>query len=309
MAHKWDLDPAKLINFLARVEERYLDNPYHNSTHAADVLQTTYFFLKTGEAEKLMSEMEIFAILLAAIVHDVEHDGMSNDYHKAKLTDRALVHNSSSVQERNHIARVYLMMAEDETLRFMEGMRHEAYMSLRATLISLVLGTDMSLHFVNLKEFSAAAEECRDSADLWGAKERYKDMLMWAVLHSADISAQAKPWPNFVRWSDRCYDEFFRQGEVETANGMPVSPMCDRGTTKIPQSQVGFVTYVVLPMFQALERVCPTIKESVMPVLESNLEYWTKETSAPSQSSKFASGGPNYRHEGAACTSAGTRKL
>lgn len=46
---------------------------------------------------------------------------------------------------------------------------------------------------------------CRTDAERWGKKDRSKEMLMWAVLHAADISAQAKPDPLFIKWSDRCY--------------------------------------------------------------------------------------------------------
>lgn len=39
IASTLSLDIKKLANFLSRVEISYNDNPYHNATHAADVLQ------------------------------------------------------------------------------------------------------------------------------------------------------------------------------------------------------------------------------------------------------------------------------
>ena len=34
-------------------------------------------------------------------------------------------------------------------------------------------------------------------------------------------------------------EEFFRQGDMEKAMGLPYSPLCDRNTTLIAESQIG----------------------------------------------------------------------
>ena len=40
----------------------------------------------------------MLALLLAAIVHDMGHDGFTNAFHKNRLTRRALSHNDQSIQ-------------------------------------------------------------------------------------------------------------------------------------------------------------------------------------------------------------------
>lgn len=45
------LDPLRLVNFLRAVDQRYplsSEAPYHNSTHAADVLQQIHMLLTAG---------------------------------------------------------------------------------------------------------------------------------------------------------------------------------------------------------------------------------------------------------------------
>jgi hypothetical protein len=46
----------------------------------------------------MRSEMEIFALLIGAMVHDLAHDGMNNNFHKNARTERALFHNDISIQ-------------------------------------------------------------------------------------------------------------------------------------------------------------------------------------------------------------------
>ena len=60
-----------LCSFLRAMENDYLPNPYHNSTHAADVVQTLNAMLQLGGKDFAQSSLQIFSILIAAVIHDV----------------------------------------------------------------------------------------------------------------------------------------------------------------------------------------------------------------------------------------------
>jgi len=61
--------------FILRIQTGYPNNPYHNSTHAADVVQTTnYLIVKGNFIERAeLSNLELAAMYLASAVHDYEH--------------------------------------------------------------------------------------------------------------------------------------------------------------------------------------------------------------------------------------------
>ena len=42
-----------------------------------------------------------------------------------------------------------------------------------------------------------------------------------------------------LQMSSRCMEEFFKQGDKEQEQGLDFSPLCDRQTTMVPQSQIG----------------------------------------------------------------------
>ena len=46
-------------------------------------------------------------------------------------------------------------------------------------------------------------------------------------------------WELHNEWTARCMEEFFRQGDMEQELGLDFSPLCDRQTTVVPQSQIG----------------------------------------------------------------------
>jgi hypothetical protein len=54
--------------------------------------------------------------------------------------------------------------------------------------------------------------------------------------------------------------------------GLEVSPMCDRLTTRVSKSQIGFIEFVVLPLFNAFSMVAPWVGERVLPQLLENKE-------------------------------------
>lgn len=72
---------------------------------------------------------------------------------------------------------------------------------------------------------------------LFASLDRNKVLSM--MLHCADISHPAKPWSLHDMWTCRLVSEFFRQGDMEKELGRQCSPLCDRNTTLVPESQIG----------------------------------------------------------------------
>jgi len=98
-------------------------------------------------------------------------------------------------------------------------------------------------------------------------------------MHMADISNLAKPQNISVQWTDRILDEFFRQGDIEREKGLPISPLCDRTTTSRPDSQIGFINYIIRPSFQLLATKTPgsIFRDEVIPLVESNYSFWEED--------------------------------
>ncbi|GIX75124.1 hypothetical protein CEXT_754742 [Caerostris extrusa] len=68
-------DESVLRNWLSMIESNYHSNTYHNSTHAADVLQATAYFLQKPRLKAIFDPIDEIVSLVAAAIHDVDHPG------------------------------------------------------------------------------------------------------------------------------------------------------------------------------------------------------------------------------------------
>ncbi|XP_042653040.1 calcium/calmodulin-dependent 3',5'-cyclic nucleotide phosphodiesterase 1B isoform X2 [Tyto alba] len=230
-------------------------NPYHNQVHAADVTQTVHcFLLRTGMLHYL-TEIEVLAIIFAAAIHDYEHTGTTNSFHIQTKSDCAILYNDRSVLENHHISAVFRMMQDDEMNIFVNLTKDE-FVELRALVIEMVLATDMSCHFQQVKSMKTSLQQL----------ERIdKSKVLSLLLHAADISHPTKQWSVHSRWTKALMEEFFRQGDKEAELGLPFSPLCDRTSTLVAQSQIGFIDFIVEPTFSVLTDVA---EKMVLPLAE-----------------------------------------
>lgn len=100
---------------------------------------------------------------------------------------------------------------------------------------------------------------------------------MEVLLKCADISNVSRPFQLADKWCDVLCEEFFRQGDLELASGMQyTSPNNDREHLDKPKSQIGFYSFVCLPLFEAAAEAIPELHVNVKQV-QSNLVIWKKE--------------------------------
>ncbi|XP_015520224.1 calcium/calmodulin-dependent 3',5'-cyclic nucleotide phosphodiesterase 1 isoform X7 [Neodiprion lecontei] len=253
MIHKFKVPPSVLESFLVRIEEGYCRhrNPYHNNLHAADVAQTMHYVLCQTGLMNWLTDLEIFATLVAAIIHDFEHTGTTNNFHVMSGSDTALLYNDRAVLENHHISASFRILREDDC-NILQNFSREEFREFRSLVIDMVLATDMSFHFQQLKNMKNLLSLTEPTVD--------KSKAVSLVLHCCDISHPAKRWDLHHKWTMQLLEEFFRQGDKERALGLPFSPLCDRNNTLVAESQIGFIEFIVEPSMQ----VCSDMLESVL---------------------------------------------
>ena len=265
------VNETKLDAWLHRVQQHYVDTPYHNHVHASDVLHLTHVYLRKG-LYKRMDDVEIFSLIIAAASHDVGHDGLTNAYHSSRMTDLAIVYNDISVQENGHAYRAFDIMNSHAECNFIDGLERDFTSRFRSLVISNILGTDMVGHKTMITEFETYLNASDDGRDDTVALPS-AGFLSKVVLHLADINNAARKWDLAEFWANRCLAEFFNQGDMEKKLELPVSPLCDRSTTDIPKSQIGFIDFVVMPAFVQFARLLPYAQKCV-DRLNENKELW-----------------------------------
>ncbi|XP_043521914.1 calcium/calmodulin-dependent 3',5'-cyclic nucleotide phosphodiesterase 1-like isoform X5 [Frieseomelitta varia] len=281
MIHKFKVPATVLECFLGRVEEGYCRhrNPYHNNLHAADVAQTMHYILCQTGLMNWLTDLEIFATLVAAIIHDYEHTGTTNNFHVMSGSDTALLYNDRAVLENHHISASFRILREDEC-NILQNLSREEFREFRSLVIDMVLATDMSFHFQQLKNMKNILSLAEPSVD--------KSKAVSLVLHCCDISHPAKRWDLHHRWTMQLLEEFFRQGDKEKALGLPFSPLCDRNNTLVAESQIGFIEFIVEPSMQ----VCSDMLETVLAPLNAKENVDESNNGSGGESRRFKIGKP-----------------
>uniref|UniRef100_A0A8B9VGS6 Phosphodiesterase n=1 Tax=Anas zonorhyncha TaxID=75864 RepID=A0A8B9VGS6_9AVES len=254
---RFKIPVPNLITFAEALEVGYskYKNPYHNLIHAADVTQTVHYIMIHTGIMHWLTELEILAMIFAAAIHDYEHTGTTNNFHIQTRSDVAILYNDRSVLENHHVSAAYRLMQEEE-MNILANLTKDDWRELRSLVIEMVLSTDMSGHFQQIKTMRHTLQQA-EGVD--------KAKAMSLILHAADISHPAKSWELHYRWTMALMEEFFRQGDKEAALGLQFSPLCDRKSTLVAQSQIGFIDFIVEPTFSLLT---DSMEKIVMPLIE-----------------------------------------
>jgi hypothetical protein len=214
--------------------------------HAADVTQSVNFFLTTAGLGEWLTPLEIMAMLLASLTHDLDHVGFNNAFLINTDDPLALLHNDRSVLENHHIHQLFVLLRRDDC-NFLCNLERAQYKELRELIIDLILSTDFSRHFALLGQFKAK-HAAQNGIDIESKEDKH--LLLGIALKCADVGHTAKAHDLHLAWTQRITGEFFLQGDEEKRRGLSVSPFMDRETTVIAKSQTGFIEFLVLPLFE-----------------------------------------------------------
>jgi hypothetical protein len=208
-----------------------------------------------------LTDLEIFATLVAALIHDYEHTGTTNNFHVMSGSESAMLYNDRAVLENHHISAAFRVLKDDDC-NILQNLSRDEYRELRTLIIDMVLATDMSFHFQQLKNMRNLLTLAEPSVD--------KSKAMSLVLHCCDISHPAKKWDLHHKWTMLLLEEFFRQGDLERELGLPFSPLCDRNNTLVAESQIGFIEFIVEPSMSVCSDMLETILAPIAPITNNN---------------------------------------
>ncbi|KAI9517432.1 cAMP-specific 3',5'-cyclic phosphodiesterase 4D [Dissostichus eleginoides] len=264
------------ITLMMTLEDHYhADVAYHNNIHAADVVQSTHVLLSTPALEAVFTDLEIMAVLFASAIHDVDHPGVTNQFLINTSSELALMYNDASVLENHHLAVGFKLLQEDNCDIF-QNLSKKQRESLRKMVIDMVLATDMSKHMNLLADMKTMVETKKVTSLGVLLLDNYSDRIqvLQNMVHCADLSNPTKPLEIYRQWTDRIMEEFFTQGDRERDKGMEISPMCDKHNASVEKTQVGFIDYVVHPLWETWADLVHPDAQDILDTLEDNREWY-----------------------------------
>eukprot|EP00697_Spironema_sp_BW2_P008450 gnl/Spiro4/23044_TR11387_c0_g1_i1.p1 gnl/Spiro4/23044_TR11387_c0_g1~~gnl/Spiro4/23044_TR11387_c0_g1_i1.p1 ORF type:complete len:452 (+),score=86.43 gnl/Spiro4/23044_TR11387_c0_g1_i1:658-2013(+) len=249
LVERCNIDDNLLRAFIMECEAGYLPNAYHNHLHAADVVQTTHYYMceEGGRLGSFFTPHERLALFLAAAIHDIGHPGVNNNFLIQTEDSLAITYNDTSVLENYHCACGFRIL---QRIPLLNGLPDTLRRQVRKLMISLILATDMMQHSALLSEFRVATER-----GLHMDRDSDRHLLLRIILKCADISNPTKPRDISAYWQRAITTEFYRQGDAELSHPMlgvgKISPFMNRNKHfQRFKCQSSFINYIVQPLFQ-----------------------------------------------------------
>ncbi|XP_051896128.1 high affinity cAMP-specific and IBMX-insensitive 3',5'-cyclic phosphodiesterase 8A isoform X2 [Pristis pectinata] len=276
-------------SWLQVIEANYhSSNSYHNSTHAADVLHATAYFLNKERIKQSLDRTDEVAALIAAIIHDVDHPGRTNSFLCNAGSELALLYNDTTVLESHHAALAFQLTTRNDKCNIFKNMERNEYRILRQAIIDMVFATEMTKHFEHVNKFVnsinkplAGLEENgigggrsnEDSFSFILSSTDNRTLIKRMLIKCADVSNPCRPLQFCIEWAGRISEEYFAQTDEEKQKGLPVvMPVFDRKTCSIPKSQISFIDYFITDMFDAWDAFADL--PNLVQHLGTNFKYW-----------------------------------
>ena len=279
------LNISKLDNFLVSVSNQYKPGAlYHNALHGSDVTLSVYLFFSHSNAEKVAKTnvLDLLSIIIGALGHDIGHPGLTNTFHINYSTEMAITYNDISVLENFHASTLFKIVRKTENNIF-EKLTTIDYKIIRKRMISEILATDMANHGKVMSLFKSKIllndENNEYKLNLLTENAQIKieeqQSLLDFMIHLADLAHNTKLFDISKKWVELLSEEYWRQGDLEKEKNLPVSFLCDRNDINIPQSQKGFISGYIIPTFECLVSVFPTLRFT-LDNANNNLKEWQK---------------------------------
>ena len=239
---------SQLYDYISQILEAYRAVSYHNRDHAyhvfmsahklLDMVLCEYDYSGTISCSPIRKPNRItyglkadpltqLAFLFSALVHDVDHTGVSNRQLVLECDELAILYNDQSVAEQRSLAIAFSLLMKDcfDDLRTVIFTESGEYMKFRKLVIDIVLCTDIAsperVQIVKSKWKEAFGEKPKQQNLLMMSPPREEDDLSRASLRSTSIGSQRR---TTVLRNSGCK----RIEEIEFSNNSQISAGHDR---------------------------------------------------------------------------------
>ncbi|PWA20266.1 hypothetical protein CCH79_00003711, partial [Gambusia affinis] len=266
----YKIDLHTLARFCLMVKKGYRDPPYHNWMHAFSVSHFCYLLYKNLGLSNYLEDIEILALFVSCMCHDLDHRGTNNSFQVASQSVLAALYSSEgSVMERHHFAQAIAIL-NTQGCNIFEKFSRKDYQRMLDLMRDIILATDLAHHLRIFKDLQRMAD------DGYNTKSRtHHSLLLCLLMTSCDLSDQTKDWKTTRKIAELIYKEFFSQGDLEKAMGNRPSEMMDREKAYIPELQISFMEHIAMPIYKLLSELFPGATELYERVA-ANREQWTK---------------------------------
>ena len=315
----------ELRRYITAIAHMYRDgNPFHNFEHASHVTASTHKLLsrivtvdttyQTQSApshgddmmEKLVDHsygitndpLTQLAVLFSAIIHDVDHPGVSNGVLVKERDAMSIRYKETSVAEQNSVDLAWQLLMEDDygALRSCIYTNTAELQRFRQLVVNAVMATDVMDKSINAarkerwnKVFSDEGGDSNDVSvdsdviqeqappkgtpsqeDATLLRNRKATIVIEHLIQASDVSHTMQHWAVYLKWNKRFFYECMKAYE---SGRMDTDP-----SANWYQGEIGFFNFYVIPLAKKLDNcgVFGVSSHEYLGYAKANRDEWVK---------------------------------
>ena len=144
---RFNIDLDKLRSLVSGLSRHMKRVPYHNFTHAFNIVHMTYIILIQSKLRTILDDVDVLAAIVGALAHDTGHPGLNNVYFQKVRHPMAQTCNDQAVLEMYHGYLLQWLLSKPEN-DILIGLTAQEKTRFRKATLEAILGTDMTKHFM-----------------------------------------------------------------------------------------------------------------------------------------------------------------
>jgi len=269
----------QLVAFVGDIAALYRDNPFHNFDHASHVTMSVVKLLSriVSPSERTMDMSQSasqsfsaddmddisygitsdplvqFACVFCALVHDVDHHGVSNAQLVSEGDSLAKAYKNRSVLESNSIDLAWKLFMQDDYADLRTAVCADAaeLKRFRQLVVNTVLATDImdqDLKALRNRRWEQAFHPedgpvTGESAIL--ARNRKATIVIEHLIQASDVAHTMQHWHVYRKWNERLFMELARAYMNGRATKHPVDFWYE--------GELGFFDFYIIPLAKKLK--------------------------------------------------------
>ncbi|KAG7359286.1 adenylate and guanylate cyclase catalytic domain containing protein [Nitzschia inconspicua] len=225
---------AQLRMYITTVANLYRSsNPFHNFEHASHVIMSTIKLLQrvaTTDVKKkdVSNEKEYydftfgistdpltkFAIVFSALIHDLDHAGVSNGQLVKEDDPIAVIYEGLSPMEQHSFTLAFELLMEDSYSKLRAALysSQEEFDRFRQLCINCVIATDVfdkelkTFREDRWKRAFAEDSSCLSEEEAWHCKAT---ITIEYIIQASDVAHTMQHWHVYQRWNQRLFQEMY----------------------------------------------------------------------------------------------------
>uniref|UniRef100_A0A8C5I2T0 Phosphodiesterase n=1 Tax=Gouania willdenowi TaxID=441366 RepID=A0A8C5I2T0_GOUWI len=248
LVQDFSIDYKSLCQWVLTVRRGYRNNvPYHNWNHALSTAQSMFAMLMaTGQLQNIFTRLEILALMVSTLSHDLDHRGVNNSYIERTHQPLSQLYGHSSLENHHYNLCVFILNNTGNPI--LSGLSTEQHRTVLHMIKRAILATDLSVYMQRRKDFFSLLKKKRVN---WKS-EPQRDLLRSMLMTASDLSAVTKPWSEHKKITKLVAMEFFAQGdkEKEEFKIKPLDIMNRENSTRLPCMQVEYIDDICYPLYK-----------------------------------------------------------